>query len=167
MKVVCFHNPEEENGYLSNWYLSEFTLNGHLFSSVEQAMMYAKAKCFADDISAQKILATQDVRKIKALGRQVTPYNDHIWAGVRQIAVYEALLAKFSQNEALKAKLLATQSDFLAECAVHDKIWGIGLSMTDPARLVPEKWQGSNLLGYSLMKVREKLAKKEIGEAYV
>ena len=104
MKVVCFHNPEEENGYLSNWYLSEFTLNGHLFSSVEQAMMYAKAKCFADDSSAQKILATQDVRKIKVLGRQVTPYNDHIWAGVRQIAVYEALLAKCSQNEALKAK---------------------------------------------------------------
>lgn len=20
--IICFHNPEEENGYLSNWYLS-------------------------------------------------------------------------------------------------------------------------------------------------
>ena len=24
MSIVCFHNPDEENGYLSNWYLSEF-----------------------------------------------------------------------------------------------------------------------------------------------
>lgn len=24
MNVVCFHNPQEENGYLSNWYLSDF-----------------------------------------------------------------------------------------------------------------------------------------------
>lgn len=23
-KVVCFHNPEEENGFLSNWYVSRF-----------------------------------------------------------------------------------------------------------------------------------------------
>ena len=23
MKIICFHNPDEENGYLSNWALSE------------------------------------------------------------------------------------------------------------------------------------------------
>lgn len=30
MSVVCFHNPNEENGYLSNWYLSkeEAQING-------------------------------------------------------------------------------------------------------------------------------------------
>ncbi len=27
MKIVCFHNPEEENGYLSNWYPSQFIMN--------------------------------------------------------------------------------------------------------------------------------------------
>lgn len=26
MKVITFHNPDEENGYLSNWYLSDFTV---------------------------------------------------------------------------------------------------------------------------------------------
>ena len=45
MNVICFHNPDEENGYLSNWYLSYFTVNGIDFSSMEQFMMYQKACC--------------------------------------------------------------------------------------------------------------------------
>lgn len=28
MNVICFHNPDEENGYLSNWYLSDFIVDG-------------------------------------------------------------------------------------------------------------------------------------------
>lgn len=45
----------------------------------------------------------------------------------------------------------------LAECAVHDRIWGIGLPMHDPARLDPTQWKGHNLLGYTLMLVRDRL----------
>lgn len=33
MKVICFHNPDEENGFLSNWYLSYFEVDGKTFSS--------------------------------------------------------------------------------------------------------------------------------------
>ena len=43
MNVICFHNVDEENGYLSNWYPSPFTLHGVDFSSMEQYMMYRKA----------------------------------------------------------------------------------------------------------------------------
>ena len=42
-KVICFHNPNEGNGYLSNWYLSDFTVDGIRFSLMEQYMMYKKA----------------------------------------------------------------------------------------------------------------------------
>jgi len=57
-------------------------------------------------------------------------------------------------------KLLAdTNDNILAECAVNDKIWGIGLSMTDPDRFDRKKWNGHNLLGYALMMVREKIVK--------
>ena len=38
--IICFHNPDEENGYMSNWYISSFTVNGITFSSMEQYMMY-------------------------------------------------------------------------------------------------------------------------------
>ena len=98
-----FHNPDEENGYLSNWALSKFTVNGLSFSSMEQYMMYQKAVCFKDEEIAEKILATTDVAVIKALGRQVKGYNDSYWNGVRQLLVYEGLKEKFAQNDDLKS----------------------------------------------------------------
>ncbi len=157
MTIVCFHNPNEENGYLSNWYSSKFTVNDVDFSSMEQYMMYKKAVCFGDKDMANKILATDDVAEIKAFGRLVANYNESYWNGVRQIVVFEGLTAKFSQNEDLKAKLKATDNSILAECAVKDRIWGIGLSMNDLDRFQIDKWKGQNLLGYALMMVRERL----------
>ena len=157
MDVVCFHKPEEENGYLSNWYRSKFMVNGTAFSSMEQYMMYKKAVCFHDKEIADKILMTDDVVEIKALGRLVANYNDNYWNGVRQIIVFEGLFAKFSQNEDLKSQLKTTGDKVLAECAVRDRIWGIGLSMKDPDRFEIHKWKGQNLLGYALMMVREQL----------
>ena len=157
MDVVCFHKPEEENGYLSNWYRSKFMVDGTVFSSMEQYMMYKKAVCFHDKEIADKILMTDDVVEIKALGRLVANYNDNYWNGVRQIIVFEGLFAKFSQNEDLKSQLKTTGDKLLAECAVRDRIWGIGLSMKDPDRFVIHKWKGQNMLGYALMMVREQL----------
>ena len=157
MSIVCFHNQNEENGYLSNWYLSDFSVDGILFSSLEQYMMYQKAICFHDKEIAAQILQTNDVAQIKALGRNVSGYDDNYWSGIRQIVVYKGLLAKFSQNEDLKGLLLSTKEALLAECAVADKIWGIGLSMKDADRLDKTKWRGQNLLGYTLMMVREQL----------
>lgn len=157
MDVICFHKPEEENGYLSNWYLSKFAINSTVFSSMEQYMMYKKAVWFHDKEIADKILMTDDVAEIKALGRLVANYNDNYWNGVRQIIVFEGLLAKFSQNEDLKSQLKTTADTVLAECAVKDRIWDIGLSMKDPDRFEIDKWKGQNLLGYALMMVREQM----------
>lgn len=157
MSVICFHNPNEENGYLSNWYLSPFTVEKKNFSSMEQFMMYRKAIYFGDEAVAKNILSTDDASQIKVLGRQVKNYDEHIWNGIRQIVVYEGLLAKFSQNEDLKDRLKSTGEAILAECAVKDLIWGVGLSMTDPDRFDKTKWKGQNLLGYTLMMVRERL----------
>lgn len=114
MNIRCFHNPEEENGYLSNWYLSDFKVDSIQFSSMEQYMMYKKAIIFEDTEIAKKILKTKDVSGIKALGMQVSNYNDTYWNGVRQIVVYKGLLAKFSQNDDLKKRLLNTGNDILA-----------------------------------------------------
>ncbi len=159
-RTICFHNPDEMNGYLSNWYLSDFEIDGIKYSSMEQYMMYQKAVLFHDNEIAQQILETSDVGKIKALGRSVKNYDDFVWNGLRQIIVYHGVLEKFRQNDELKKKLLATQQDILVECAVQDKIWGIGLSMKDDKRFDMEKWQGQNLLGFSLMYVRSVLAQE-------
>ena len=159
MQIICFHNPSEDYGFLSNWYLSDFQIDGITFTSMEQYIMYKKAICFKDENIANQILAEKNVVKIKELGRLVSGYDEHIWNGVRQIIIYEGLLAKFSQNEFLKGRLLDTKNSILAECAVKDRIWGIGLSLTDPKRLIPSEWKGQNLLGYVLMMVRGRLKK--------
>lgn len=156
-KIICFHNPDEINGYLSNWYLSDFEADNTKYSSMEQYMMYQKAILFEDQEIARKILATGNVGEIKALGRSVKNYDDIIWNGMRQVIVYRGLFEKFRQSSELKSKLLATGQDILAECAVQDRIWGIGLSMKDERRFDMNEWQGKNLLGFSLMWVRENL----------
>lgn len=158
MNIICFHNPDEENGYLSNWYLSQFSVDEITFSSMEQYMMYKKAVCFQDYDTAGRILEMEDVSQIKKLGRKVSNYDENYWNGVRQIVVYRGLLEKFGQNDELKKLLLETGDSVLAECAVKDRIWGIGLSMTNPDRMDRACWKGQNLLGYALMMVREDLA---------
>lgn len=155
--IICFHNPNEENGYLSNWYMSEFTCDDIKFSSMEQYMMYQKAVTFHDYDVAKDIMGTDDVAEIKALGRKVKNYSDVIWNGLRQIVIYQGLFAKFQQNVTLKQRLLETGDSIIAECAVRDTIWGIGLSMKDTKRFDINEWQGTNLLGFALMAVRKEL----------
>ena len=161
MSVIGFHNPDEQYGFLSNWYLSDFTVDGVSFSSMEQYMMYQKAVVFKDKDIASKILKTDDVERIKEYGRQVSNYDDTIWNGVRQIIIYKGLLEKFRQNEKLKKALLDTGDDILVECAVSDKIWGIGLSMKDSNKNDIKAWRGQNLLGFALMLVRDELRKSD------
>ena len=145
--MICFHSPDEENGYLSNWYLSEFTVGGITFSSMEQYMMYEKADLFEEQTTAEKILQTDDVAKIKASGRTVQNFDDKVWTKEREGIVYRGISEKFRQNPELAKKLEKTGKEIIAECAVKDRIWGIGLSMKHEDRLSIDKWRGQNLLG--------------------
>ena len=156
--MICFHNPEEQNGYLSNWYCSAFTVDEITFSSMEQYMMYKKAILFQDYQTAEKILSTDDVAEIKALGRIVQHFDEEIWREKRVSIVHKGVLQKFLQNPELAEKLLETGEQMIAECAVKDKIWGIGLSMGDEERFCVDKWKGQNLLGQILMQVRAEIS---------
>lgn len=155
--VIGFYLAEQENGYLSNWYPAPFYLDGVRFENTEQYMMYRKAMQFVDSKIAMQILQSGAPDEVKRLGRQVNGYVDKVWAGVRQLAMLPALMAKFTQNPALQAQLLSTGDALLAECAPRDLIWGIGLSLDDPAHLDPTQWRGTNLLGFLLMEVRAQL----------
>ena len=156
--MICFHNPEEQNGYLSNWYCSAFTVDEITFSSMEQYMMYKKAILFQDYQTAEKILSTDDVAEIKALGRIVQHFDEEIWREKREKIVHKGVLQKFLQNPELAEKLLETGEQMIAECAVKDRIWGIGLSMGDEERFCVDKWKGQNLLGQILMQVRAEIS---------
>ncbi|HIV12712.1 MAG TPA: NADAR family protein, partial [Candidatus Pullilachnospira stercoravium] len=94
---------------------------------------------------------------IKALGRSVQHFDDKIWIKVREEIVYKGVREKFRQNLELAENLEKTGEEIIAECAVKDRIWGIGLSMKDEDRFCANKWKGQNLLGQILMRVREEI----------
>ena len=121
-------------------------------------MMYEKAILFQDYRTAEKILSTDDVAEIKALGRMVQHFDEEIWREKREKIVHKGVLQKFLQNPELAEKLLETGEQMIAECAVKDKIWGIGLSMGDEERFCVDKWKGQNLLGQILMQVRAEIS---------
>ncbi len=144
-------------GPFSQWYESEFTVEGVTYNCTEQFMMAQKALFFNDEISCRKIMATKSPKEQKALGRKVRNFDKEQWKDVCEEIVYEGNYAKFTQNYDLKKILIETENRVLVEASPYDKIWGIGLSQSDPRALDPEQWQGLNLLGIAIMNVRDEL----------
>lgn len=156
-KVYCFHNPDEPNAFLSNWFYQPFMVKGTRYTSVEQYMMAMKAITFKDTGAYNLIMQTDDFGAIKQLGRSVENFDDDTWTSVKFDIVKTGVLAKFYYNKDLRQRLMKTGDCLLAECAVRDTTWGIGLSMKDPNRFYPSKWKGNNYLGKALMDARDLL----------
>lgn len=151
------HGSKVTKACLSNFYPCEFEFNGKTFHFSEQCFMWQKAMLFNDFEVAEQILNETDVRKIKALGRKVKDFDNELWDKHKEDFMYNACYAKFSQNDKLKEFLLSTGNCEIIEASPVDSIWGIGFS-SDKAMENIDKW-GQNLLGKTLMKVREELRK--------
>ena len=145
----------------SNFYILPFKTDGRQFNCTEQYFQYRKAIYFGDVKTAAKIMKTISPRQQKKLGRQVNRYEEQRWKQVRFKIMEEGCMAKFTQNNGEREKLLATGDSRLAECSPTDKIWAIGLSLTDHRALNPKKWKGQNLMGAVLENVRDCIAEKD------
>lgn len=172
-KYVLFWGPKNTLPEFSQWHRSDFTVFESRFSNeenpmlrsmientyncAEMYMMARKARLFNDKETYTKIRNTKSPKEQKQLGREVKRFDFDIWNKHCQDIVYEGNLAKFSQNEWLKQKLLDTGDAILVEASPVDKIWGIGLAPDDPRALDEDQWQGQNLLGKALMRVRDSL----------
>ena len=141
----------------SQFYKCSFTEDGTNFSCAEQYMMYHKAVLFADLEVANLILEETSPSKMKALGRKVKGFSDEVWLDHREVIVKQGNLLKFGQNVDLKECLFDTGRTLLVEASANDKIWGIGLSMKNPAIADQTNWKGLNLLGKILTNVRNEL----------
>ena len=140
----------------SNFHLCNINFNGITFFCAEQALMYYKAKLFKDTDIAILILKNNNPREIKQLGRKVKDFDEDIWLKERDDILFRILYQKFYQHQYLKNELLKNNK-ILVEASPYDKIYGVGLSENDDNILNSENWKGENLLGYTLMKVREEL----------
>ena len=165
-KYVAFWGSVFSNFYpckihvSSDWWDRPVDLH---FTTSEQYFMWLKATYFEDYETAEKILAARTPKEAKKLGRQVKGFDEDEWAKIREDAMYNAVYAKFSQNENLENFLLADEfkDKIFVEGSPYDKIWGVGLDWCDPRIGDEENWQGLNLLGTVLVNVREALSFKK------
>lgn len=145
-------------GYLSNWFESSFVVDGKYYWCTEQYMMAKKAELFNDFEIQEKIMKSLDQREIKSLGRKIRNFNDSVWDKNKVQIVYDGNIAKYQTNKDLQIYLLNQKNKILVEASPYDKIWGIGLGKENSKIIEnPNNWQGLNLLGFTLMAVRDAL----------
>lgn len=145
---------------LSQWWQSAFVIDGITYRTAEHWMMAEKARLFENHALRERIIACTSPGEAKALGRMVENFDEQTWVANRQWIVLTGSIQKFSQNSGLGSYLLNTADRILVEASPVDPVWGIGLSADDPRAHDPTRWEGLNLLGFSLMETRDFLAKR-------
>lgn len=144
------------NGFLSQWYPSEFVVGDVSYNCAEQYMMAEKARCFNDKDSLENIMGTTSPRVQKSIGRKIKNFDEKQWSEICDEVVKQGSIAKFNQNKYLGQKLKDTGRLLLVEASPYDRIWGIGMTAEKAARTDPSKWNGKNKLGKILTEVRDK-----------
>lgn len=159
------HAPSKDGSVtkscFSQWWQSAFTVDGVKYATAEHWMMAKKAELFGQIVMMEKILAAKSPAEAKKLGRKVSNFDPKIWSEKCFDIVCEGNYHKFSQHEDLKEFLLNTKDRVLVEASPVDNIWGIGMAQDDDRAENPRLWKGSNLLGFALMEVRDRLKEDE------
>ena len=128
--------------FLSNFFPAEITYNRLTYRNNEAA--FQAQKVLHDEEKAT--FTNLSPKEAKQRGRRVSLRSD--WEQVKDAIMEEIVLSKFSQNEILKEKLLATGDAQLVEGNTwNDRYWGIDV----------RTGIGQNHLGKILMKVRADL----------
>lgn len=152
------HQPSK-NGVaascFSQWYEAPFVVDGVAYSTAEHYMMAEKARLFGDEETRALVLSSKTPKDAKALGRKVIGFDEKVWLSNRFSIVTRANQEKFKQNPELAEFLLNTGAKILVEASPVDAIWGIGLAQDDARARDANLWPGLNLLGFSLMRVRD------------
>lgn len=160
---LCLRGSEETLAFfgkytpLSNHHRSPFPINGVLYNTVEQYLAVARASLSGNKDLKAKALSQPDPVDSKKILNALK--NDHSkeWEEQRATVLLEALRSKFQQNTFLAEYLKETHPLRLRE-ASRDPVWGTGLNLADDETTDHTKWkEQGNLLGRSLMKVREEL----------
>lgn len=139
------------------WEEHPFEVEGEVFKTAEHWMMAGKARLFNDEVVREQIMVSIKPAVAKELGRQVTGFNPIIWDREKFNLVKQGNFYKFTQHQTLREYLKSTGELIIVEASPVDIIWGIGLSKNDPGIENPYLWKGENLLGFSLMEVRDML----------
>lgn len=165
LEYNCFSNFYKLPDY--EYELPEFVQNENMPKKIkcncsEKAIMACKALLMNDDDTFYKIIMAKEPKLIKAYGRTVKNFDNDKWLQYVEAIAYDIVYQKFKKNEYIQKILLSTEDAILVEASPYDKLWGVGLSINNDDIYDNEKWNGANILGYALMKVRAQLRKELI-----
>ena len=110
--MIFFWQPPS---VFSQWTPSSFRVDGVSYSCAEQFFASEKARLFGDADALQRILSVSDPSLHKRYGRAVRNFDPPVWEQERENIVVRGSYAKFSQNPALRHRLLATGDKRLVE----------------------------------------------------
>lgn len=142
---------------LSNHHHSPFTLQGENFQNMEHYLASKRANLSGQENLMQWAAQATDPKKAKAILHSLRDVKAAEWDQQVEEITLNGLRAKFDQNKHLLSYLKGTGQLMLGEASPNPR-WGIGLDLDSPEVLDTTKWdQKGNLLGRSLMKIRDEL----------
>jgi ribA/ribD-fused uncharacterized protein len=115
-----------------------------------------KAKMMSDEAAFMKIMASRTALDAKVIGKAIPWIMPAAgdWVDFASKNLYLGNWKKYESNGILRSELFDTWPKDLVECNPKDTCWGIGSNINDPAIWDEKKWQGENLFGKLLTKLR-------------
>ena len=142
--VINFYSTSGEYGCFSNFSRHAIHLKGKRWPTTEH---YFQAQKFAGEPDEEEVRRANKPMLAAQMGRDRKRPLRRDWEKVKERVMLDALRAKFTQHEELKAVLLGTGDAVLVEHTANDSYWGDG-----------GDGSGQNRLGQLLMRVRTELA---------
>ena len=143
MNRILFYRVREPYGEFSNFAAFPIKLMGHTWPTTEH---FFQAQKFAGSEHEHVVRKAKSPMIAARLGRSRKQPLRRDWGSSKENIMRQALRAKFTQHDNLRALLLGTGEALLVEHTEKDRYWGDGGDGT-----------GRNRLGQLLMELREQL----------
>ena len=142
-QTILFYGTGDECGFLSNFASYPIILKDKTWPTSEH---YFQAQKFAGTNHEEAIRLASSPMVAARMGRSRSRPLRPDWEKVKDAIMWDAVYAKFTQHDDLRAKLLDTGEAQLVEHTERDRYWGDG-----------GDGSGKNRLGKILMRIRAEL----------
>lgn len=141
--AIKFYRTKEPHGYMGNFYRARMFIYGRWWNWVEAPYQAEKS---LDRAEQDLIWQVKKPMEARDLGQKVKMRDG--WDLVKDMVMYDCVMAKFLQHKDIRDQLMATGDEDLIEDTTtsNDMYWGCGADGT-----------GRNQLGQTLMRVRREL----------
>lgn len=140
---IKFYSTADEYGEFSNFAEYPIRISKKMWPSSEH---YFQAMKFKDKSDQEKIRKANSPMLAARMGRDRKRTLRRDWKSAKVNVMREAVMAKFTQHQELRERLLATGEAKIIEHTANDDYWGDGGG-----------GKGRNMLGRILMDLRAKL----------